>query len=66
MNVLTICGKVSDMFTVDYQDGDVFAIKTDYPFGPFGSGDYVQLSINNATGQILNWKPVTLEMMKGE
>ena len=67
MNVLHINGKVNDLFSVEYVDEESgeSITRSDYPFGPFGSGDYINLIIDNDTGQILNWVPITLEMMKG-
>lgn len=57
-----IGGKVSDMCfgalfddkgkLVEEHDGYVPNIKA------LGGGDYLRLEIDNATGQILNWKPI--------
>jgi hypothetical protein len=52
MAIMTISGKVSDMFnlragTIDY-DGYV-------PYGLGIGGDYIRLEIDTETGKILNW-----------
>lgn len=31
-----------------------------------GGGDYIDLTIDNETGQILNWKPLTEEDFEGD
>lgn len=54
-------GKVSDMYTITVRDqnGDIMYNDTGY-VGQLG-GDYIRLTIDNATGKIMDWKPVTVE-----
>jgi hypothetical protein len=57
LRIITITAKCSDLFSMSadtglYHDGYV-------PNSSLGGGDYVEMVIDNATGQILNWRPLT-------
>jgi hypothetical protein len=62
MNVMSVGGKVSDMCWVHIGDVDHDGY-VPYDLG-IGGGDYIELEINIETGQIINWKPLTIEMIK--
>lgn len=57
MKTITISAKCSDMFSMSSDTG----LEYDgyVPFSAIGGSDYVEMEIDNATGQILNWKPLT-------
>jgi len=56
---ITICAKCSDLFSMSSDTG----LEYDgyVPYSAVGGGDYVEMTIDNATGQILNWKPFTAQ-----
>jgi hypothetical protein len=66
--VLSICGKTSDLFTASLiEDGKVVRTHDGYvpKFMPEEHyGDYIELDIDVATGQILNWKAPTKKELK--
>lgn len=57
MKTITISAKCSDLFNMSSDTG----LEYDgyVPFGSLGGDDYVEMEIDNDTGQILNWKPLT-------
>lgn len=57
MKTITIGGKVRDTFWLRTNTG----IEYDgyVPDSSLGHDDYLYLEIDNTTGQILNWKPLT-------
>lgn len=64
---LKVSAKCSDLCWVEAADGDQFlGERSDYvPEGlGIGGGDYIELEINAATGQILNWTPLDAETIK--
>jgi hypothetical protein len=64
MGILTISSKSSDLNSIRFKDkkGKV-TMGGEYSYVPegigIGGGDYVEMSIDTETGQILNWKPLT-------
>lgn len=60
ITTIRICGKTSDLCHTALQDdkGKVVIEKEGYApsFMPGGDGDYIDLVIDVATGQIKNWK----------
>jgi hypothetical protein len=57
MKIITISAKCSDLFCMSSDTG----LEYDgyVPYSAVGGGDYVEMCIDNATGQILNWRPFT-------
>jgi len=59
-------GKVDDRYGIvlEFVDGSIL----DVGWGHIGAlgGDYIRLEIDNATGRIMNWKPITAEDVKTE
>lgn len=64
MGILKISAKCSDMCCTEFTDANGKVTETD-GYVPEGigigdeNGDYVELSIDMVTGQILNWKSVS-------
>jgi hypothetical protein len=66
---IRICAKCSDCCyaAVETQEGDLIHEEDGYvPKWFFGGGDYIDLIIDNRTGQILDWKPIKKEDFQGE
>ena len=66
--VLRICAKCSDLCWAELQDKDGKVLKNHDGYVPDFMpgqhyGDYVELTIDTETGQILNWKKPTKEQM---
>jgi hypothetical protein len=55
--IITISAKCSDLFSMSSDTG----LEYDgyVPYGSLGGSDYVEMSIDNATGQIVDWTPLT-------
>lgn len=58
MAVVTVSAKCSDMFAMSMGDLDYDGY---VPQGSLGGGDYIEMQIDNETGQILDWKPLNEE-----
>jgi hypothetical protein len=58
MNVLSMTAKCSDCFNMNLGKLEHYGY---VPHSSLGGGDYIELDIDNDTGQILNWKPLTKE-----
>lgn len=68
MAKITISAKCSDLFWIQVQDdsGTVIAEKDGYVPDFFPGkhyGDYIQLEIDPATGQILNWRATPIRQI---
>ena len=59
--ILSITAKCSDLCFITLGDCEHDGY---VPQSSLGGGDYVELAIDNETGQILNWKPLTEEDLK--
>jgi hypothetical protein len=63
VKTLSFSAKCSDCFGYDISDEKGNIVKEDSGYVPhdlgIGGGDYIQMDIDLATGQILNWKPIT-------
>jgi hypothetical protein len=57
MKIITICAKCSDLFSMSSDTG--LEYNGYVPYSSVGKGDYVEMIVDNETGQILNWKPFT-------
>ena len=55
IKIIGISGKTSDMFSLLTDENTLYYGYV--PLGSLGGGDYIEMEIDNATGQILNWKP---------
>lgn len=63
--IISISGKVSDMFGLQVQDGDNnidYCGYVPYHMG-FGGGDYIEIDIENETGRIVGWKPIPVDKL---
>ena len=65
--LMTISGKCSDMFSLTVGENH----KTEFDYDGYvpsdlgiGSGDYIELTIDLETGQIQDWKPITVDEVK--
>ena len=65
MTIMTISGKVSDMFGLTIESENIdYDGYVPYDLG-VGGGDYIKLDIDISTGQIQNWpKDLTVEKIK--
>jgi hypothetical protein len=61
MATMRFGGKVSDMFWL-LTDGIDYDGYVPYGLG-IGGSDYLELKVDIETGQILNWKPLTLDQI---
>lgn len=64
IKIIGISGKTSDQFSMVADNNLVYDGYV--PECSIGSGDYIEMEIDNATGQILNWKPITEADLKPE
>ena len=62
MAIMTISGKVSDMFSLSTENVDYDGY-VPYDLG-IGGGDYIRLRIEMDTGQIVDWDSLTEEDIK--
>ena len=61
---IQLMAKCSDCCSIILiRDGEKIAEHDGYVPNFLGGGDYIELDINAETGQILNWKPPTLEQI---
>jgi hypothetical protein len=64
MGILSISAKCSDLCSTSFTDAKGIVTESDsyvpknIGIGGWG-GDYIELDIDMATGQILNWKPIS-------
>jgi hypothetical protein len=63
--IISISGKVSDMFCLQAQDSSDYIDYNGYvPSGMgFGGGDYIEIDIENETGRIVGWKPIPIDKL---
>ena len=66
MGILSISAKSSDLNSIHFKAKNGKVTKSnDYAYVPkgisIGGGDYVELSIDTETGQIIGWKPISDE-----
>ena len=61
--IIEISGKCSDMASFRCDDAGVEG----FGYAPYiqaiGGGDYIRMSIDNETGKIVGWKPLTKKQM---
>jgi hypothetical protein len=60
---VSIYGKVSDMCIITLLDEKRFLIEEHVGYVPpfpaiGGSGDYIEIEVENETGKIVDWKPI--------
>lgn len=62
MSNIYITAKCSDLFGLEFE----YVLYTGYvPRGiGIGGGDFIKLEIDNETGKIIGWKPLTIESLK--
>ncbi len=65
---LKVCGKTSDCCCVTLVDQDGQELKYHDGYVPkglgIGGGDYIEFDVDLDTGQILNWKKPTVEVVE--
>ncbi len=57
MKHITINAKCSDLFSMSSDTG--LEHNGYVPASSLGNGDYIEMTIDNETGQIIGWKPLT-------
>lgn len=63
---ISICAKCSDLCAVTVQDDKGKTILEHDGYVPdffLGGGDYVEMTIDNDTGKIIGWKPITIDQI---
>lgn len=64
---ISICAKCSDLCAITVEDDKGKTILDHDGYVPdffFGGGDYIELTIDNETGKIEDWKPITIDQIK--
>ena len=59
MSIVYVTANCSDRCQVSFEEKDVVGYVPRIP--GLGGGDYIRLSIENETGKIIGWNPITEE-----
>ena len=62
MAIVTIAGKCSDLCFTSFLGIHHHGYVPNIP--GIGGGDYIEIEIENETGKIVGWKPLTIETYK--